>query len=122
MLTPTQGEVIAHILNGVINRPARDAMLLHHALMDLIEPALDGPRSSASRVSARDAATSKHERQQRFELLISRLVRMHWDRMHLSRVKAEYEEKYGRVVEEDIEEATKGDFREFCIAICQVGG
>jgi hypothetical protein len=41
--------------------------------------------------------------------------------MHLMRVKGEYEEKYGRVVEEDIEEATKGDFREFCIQLCQTG-
>jgi hypothetical protein len=105
-------------------------MLLHHALMDLIEP-----------VASRDSsAPSKHERQQRFELLISRLVRckqfwcniwmdshanhtlrhvVHWDRFHLVRVKSEYEEKYGRIVEEDVEEATKGDFREFCIALCQ---
>ncbi|KAF1947264.1 Annexin [Clathrospora elynae] len=115
------GEVIAHILNGVINRPARDAMLLHHALMDLIEPTLDGPRSSSGRISSREATSSKHERQQRFELLISRLVRLHWDRLHLLKVKTEYEEKYGRVVEEDVEEATKGDFREFCIALCQAG-
>jgi hypothetical protein len=96
-------------------------MLLHHALMDLIEPTLDGPRSSSGKVSSRDTSSSKHERQQRFELLISRLVRLHWDRLHLTRVKAEYEEKYGRVVEEDLEEATKGDFREFCIALCQTG-
>jgi hypothetical protein len=41
--------------------------------------------------------------------------------MHLSRVKIEYEEKYGKVVEEDVEEATTGDFREFCIALCQTG-
>lgn len=112
------GEVIAHILNGVINRPARDAMLLHHALMDLMEPVNDS-RSSNSRLSSRDATSSKHERQQRVELLISRLVRLHWDRQHLFRVKAEYEEKYGRVVEEDIEEATRGDLRAFSIAICQ---
>jgi hypothetical protein len=46
---------------------------------------------------------------------------VHWDRLHLVRVKSEYEEKYGRVVEEDVEEATKGDFREFCIALCQTG-
>jgi hypothetical protein len=96
-------------------------MLLHHALMDLIDPGnSDGPRSSSNRVSSKDTS-SKHERQQRYELLISRLVRLHWDRLHLMRVKAEYEEKYGRVVEEDIEEATKGDFREFCIALCQTG-
>jgi hypothetical protein len=91
-------------------------MLLHHALMDLIEsPHPDGPRGSSSKVPA----TSKHDKQQRYELLISRLVRLHWDRMHLQRVKMEYDEKYGRVVEEDIEEATKGDFREFCIQLCQ---
>jgi hypothetical protein len=83
--------------------------------MDLIEP----PAPNGPRTSARDTSSSKHERQQRFELLISRLVRLHWDRLHLARVKAEYEEKYGRVVEEDVEEATKGDFREFCIALCQ---
>ncbi|KAF2856540.1 Annexin [Plenodomus tracheiphilus IPT5] len=116
------GEVIAHILNGVINRPARDAMLLHHALMDLIEPT-SSPRSSSTKQSTASTAstTSKHERQQRFELLISRLVRLHWDRLHLMRVKAEYEDKYGRVIEEDLEEATKGDFREFCIQLCQTG-
>ncbi|KAL5114221.1 hypothetical protein ACEQ8H_007873 [Pleosporales sp. CAS-2024a] len=105
-----QGEVIAHILNGVINRPARDAMLLHHALMDLMEPATNS-----------QSASSKHERQQRFELLISRLVRLHWDRMHMMHVKSEYEEKYGNVVEENIGDATKGDFREFCIQLCQTG-
>lgn len=116
-----QGEVIAHILNGVINRPARDAMLLHHALIDLIDPASsDGPRSSSSKLSKDKEKDSKHERQQRYELLISRLVRLHWDRLHLMRVKAEYEDKYGRMVEEDIEEATRGDFREFCLAVCQV--
>ena len=27
-----QGELLAHILNGVINRPVRDALLLNHAL------------------------------------------------------------------------------------------
>jgi hypothetical protein len=121
MLMCAQGEVIAHILNGVINRPARDAMLLHHALIDLIEPdsTAGGPRSSSNKLG--NTTASKHERQQRTELLISRLVRLHWDRMHLVRVKQEYEEKYGRVVEEDVEEATKGDFREFCIALCQTG-
>ncbi|KAF3045666.1 hypothetical protein E8E12_011092 [Didymella heteroderae] len=113
------GEVIAHILNGVINRPARDAMLLHHALMDLIEPApSSNGRSSRENTSSKH---DKHERQQRYELLISRLVRLHWDRMHMARVKAEYEDKYGRMVEEDIEEATKSDFREFCLALCQTG-
>jgi hypothetical protein len=103
-----------------MNRPARDAMLMHHALMDLIDPltppsSSSNPHSSSSNVSS----SSKHERQMRFELLISRLVRLHWDRLHMERVKGEYEEKYGRLLEEDIEEATKGDFREFCLMLCQ---
>ncbi|KAJ4985268.1 annexin anxc4 [Stagonosporopsis vannaccii] len=120
------GEVIAHILNGVINRPARDAMLLHHALMDLIEPSSSNSNSNSSSNPTRSSrentsSTSKHDRQQRYELLISRLVRLHWERMHLARVKAEYEEKYGRVLEEDVVDATKGDFREFCIHLCQTG-
>ena len=89
-------------------------MLLHHALMDLIEP-------SSSGRSSKENTSSKHERQQRYELLISRLVRLHWDRMHLARVKMEYEEKYGRMVEEEVEEATSKDFREFCLALCQTG-
>ena len=105
----TQGEVIAHILNGVINRPARDAMLINHALEDL----LDAPPSSGTRAE-------RHERQDRYELLISRLVRLHWDQFQLARVKTEYRAKYKRTLEEDIEDATKGDFREFCFALCEV--
>ncbi|RAR05541.1 annexin anxc4 [Stemphylium lycopersici] len=110
------GEVIAHILNGVINRPARDAMLLHHALTDLMEPVME---ARSGRLSAREAASNKHDRQQRVELLISRLVRLHWDRLHFARVLREYGEKYRREVEEDIEEATRSDFRMFCLALCQ---
>jgi hypothetical protein len=43
------------------------------------------------------------------------------DRMHLMRVKSEYEEKYGQMVEEDLAEATNGTFRDFCIELCQTG-
>ncbi|KAK4994025.1 hypothetical protein LTR28_001034, partial [Elasticomyces elasticus] len=59
------GEVIAHILNGVINRPARDALLLRHAIDDIVSHNKDD--------------------ELRYELLISRLVRLHWDRAHLLR-------------------------------------
>lgn len=96
---PTQGEVIAHILNGVINKPARDALLLNHAIEDI-------------------AARNKSD-ELRYELLISRLVRLHWDRLHLAKVKREYAEKYRRGLEEDIEQATSGDFREFMCELCR---
>ncbi|KAL8742691.1 MAG: hypothetical protein Q9184_008212, partial [Pyrenodesmia sp. 2 TL-2023] len=58
------GETLAHILNGVLNRPVRDALLLHQAITE----------------------TSKD----RTELLVSRLVRFHWEPKHLEKVKAEY--------------------------------
>ncbi|KAK8231143.1 hypothetical protein BKA81DRAFT_383658 [Phyllosticta paracitricarpa] len=117
------GEICAHILNGVINRPARDAMLLRHALLDLIDtdPNLITNQHQQPSSDKKDNLLAKQQRQHRYELLISRLVRLHWDRRHLQRVKLEYVEKYGVLLEEDVEEATKGDFREFCLALCEVG-
>lgn len=102
--------MIAHILNGVINKPQRDALLLHHALEDIQDD-----------THSESAVSSKHERQQRYELLTSRLVRLHWDRMHLTRVKIEYAEKHGMELEDMIEDSTKGDYRDFCIALCDTG-
>ena len=93
-----KGEVLAHILNGVINRPARDALLLRHAV--------------------RDIAKHNHDEEFRYELLISRLVRLHWDRAHLEKVKKEYASKQGRSIEVDIAEATRGDFKAFLIGLC----
>lgn len=90
----SQGETLAHILNGVLNRPVRDALLLHQAL----------------------AETSKD----RTELLVSRLVRFHWEPKHLERVKAAYRQKYANRLEEDIADGTKGDFREFVKQLCRV--
>src|SRR6202012_3376816 len=126
---------MAHILNGVINRPARDAILLHHALEDLKslrdrresgsgsggELKDTSPRASASRLNPfssdaraereekreregeekREKARLREDRKDRYELLISRLVRLHWDQSHLRKVKEEYREKYGSRVEHD---------------------
>ncbi|RMD44778.1 hypothetical protein DV735_g346, partial [Chaetothyriales sp. CBS 134920] len=72
------GETLAHILNGALNRPMRDAMLLHQAIAET------GPG------------------RERAELLISRLVRLHWEPKHMEKVKAQYKARYGRSVEADI--------------------
>jgi hypothetical protein len=71
--------------------------------------------------AVRDIGSKNKDDELRYELLISRLVRLHWDRMHLARVKREYKEKYGKYLEEEIEDATKGDFREFVIELCGTG-
>lgn len=77
----------------------RDALLLHHAIAEC--------------GTGRDRA----------ELLISRLVRMHWDPYHLERVKGEYKRRYGKFVEDHITEEVikngngKTEWAEFCIEL-----
>ncbi|TDZ60634.1 Annexin A7 [Colletotrichum trifolii] len=88
------GELLAHILNGVINKPVRDALLIHHAL------------------------TASRKDELRRELLISRLVRFHWDRTHLEAIKRAYRERYGRDMQESIKDATSGEWGEFCRHLC----
>ncbi|KAJ5220103.1 Annexin [Penicillium chermesinum] len=92
------GETLAHILNGAINRPMRDALLLHQALRE-----------------------SKSGRE-RSELLISRLVRLHWEPRHLEQVKSDYRRRYGERIEEAIAEEIMtssggSDWGEFCIEL-----
>lgn len=89
----SQGETLAHILNGVLNKPVRDAQLLHQAL----------------------AETSKD----RTDLLCSRLVRYHWEPKHLEKIKLAYKQKYGTKLERDIADGTKGEFGDFCLALTQ---
>ncbi|KAJ5885049.1 hypothetical protein N7495_009559 [Penicillium taxi] len=92
------GETLAHILNGAINRPMRDALLLHQAL--------------------RESRSGR----ERSELLISRLVRLHWEPRHMELVKSEYRRRYGDLIEEAIAEevlTTSGgsEWGEFCIEL-----
>ncbi|KAL4805551.1 hypothetical protein BDV18DRAFT_141255 [Aspergillus unguis] len=94
------GETLAHILNGAINRPMRDALLLNQAL--------------------RDSRSGR----ERSELLISRLVRLHWEPRHLENVKSEFRRRYGERLEEAIAEEilpTSGgsEWGEFCIQLAQ---
>ncbi|KAK3299685.1 uncharacterized protein B0H64DRAFT_389280 [Chaetomium fimeti] len=88
------GAVLAHILDGVINKPLRDAMLLNHALI--------APR--------RDTL--------RRVLLISRLVRYHWDSAYMTAVKEAYCKRYEKDLQEEVRDATTGSFGAFCEALC----
>lgn len=86
--------MLAHILNGIINRPVRDVLLLHHAL------------------------TLTKSESLRVDLLISRLVRYHWDRSHMEAIKREYRNRYGKELRDAVREGTKGDWGEFCEELC----
>lgn len=95
-----QGETLAHILNGAINRPMRDALLLHQAVRE------------------------SRPGRERSELLISRLVRLHWEPRHLALVKAEYRRRYNERVEEAIAEEVmsstgSSEWGEFCIELAR---
>ncbi|KAK2608450.1 hypothetical protein QQS21_003019 [Conoideocrella luteorostrata] len=88
------GELLAHILNGVINRPVRDALLLNHAL------------------------TASRKDGLRRELLISRLVRFHWDPAHMQAVKKAYTERYVVDLSEAVRDGTSGQWGQFCRELC----
>ncbi|KAM5442540.1 hypothetical protein MferCBS31731_002418 [Microsporum ferrugineum] len=98
------GETLGHVLNGVRNRPMRDALLIHQAI------------------------TESGTGRDRAELLISRLVRLHWEPRHLERVNSEYRRKYGRFIEDHIEEEIieaggagahekKTEWADFCVEL-----
>lgn len=83
------GETLAHILNGALNRPMRDALLLRQAIAETA-PGKD-----------------------RVELLISRVVRIHWEPKHMERVKMEYFKRYKSDVRSDLEREVKGEVAGF---------
>jgi len=60
---------LLHIINGAVDKPLRDAKLLEQAITALVE-------------------------QGREDLLISRMVRVHWDPYHMDRVKKIYKKKF----------------------------
>lgn len=85
---------MAHILNGVINEPYRDALLLHHALT---LPRVDNTWC---------------------DLLISRLVRYHWDRPHFERIRSEFRHLYNVELQTAVSEGVSGDLGHFLEALC----
>ncbi|TVY26904.1 Annexin [Lachnellula hyalina] len=88
------GGVLAHILNGVINKPVRDAILIHNALSFSTSNSL------------------------RTDLLISRLVRCHWDRPYIEAVKREYRKRYEVDMQKAVVEGTRGEWGQFCEILC----
>ena len=89
---------MAHILNGALNKPMRDAILLHQAIEEFSTP--------DHRVQKETKPTAG-----RAELLISRIVRLHWDPKHMERVKREYRERYRESVVKALTRDVLGGFK-----------
>lgn len=68
----------------------RDALLLHQAIDEFSTKQPTTPGAGAA--SNKAASTG------RAELLISRVIRLHWDAKHQEKVKREYERRYGESV------------------------
>jgi hypothetical protein len=109
-------------------------MLLHHALIDLQQARRGSGSSTGSKDPSPRASLNKLnpwagmddkrkevlDRKNRYELLTSRLVRLHWDPSHMARVKAEYKDKYQVPPEHDVEDFLKeGPFQEFCLRLLE---
>ncbi|KAF3921694.1 Annexin-B12 [Orbilia brochopaga] len=92
-ITGLIGEALLHVLNGVLNKPARDARLLEESMKG---------------VGTRD------------DLLVARLVRIHWDPDHMAAVKEAYKAKYNMSLKERIQSECSGSYQEFLINLIQV--
>ncbi|RPB07838.1 Annexin [Morchella conica CCBAS932] len=84
-------DALVYIVEGALNRPTRDAILLE---------------ASMKGIGTRD------------ELLISRLVRMHWNKHHFELVKREFKRLYGRDLQQRVKGETSGDYGKLMVALC----
>jgi annexin A7/11 len=52
------------------------------------------------------------------ELLINRLVKVHWDREHLRQVNGAYQHFYGKKLADRVKSETSGDYGKLMVALC----
>lgn len=85
-------DILLYILDGAVDKVERDARLLEDAMVG--------------------AGTRNH-------LLISRLIRIHWDKHHLAEVK----QRYGRIYKQDLvnrlRKEVRGSYRDLMISIAE---
>ncbi|RPA75170.1 Annexin [Ascobolus immersus RN42] len=80
------GESLLHVLAGIIDKALRDAKLIQNALESFVA---------------------------KEDLLISRLVRVHWDREHMVQVREAYKRKYRKELRDVLMGALSGGLGEF---------
>ncbi|KAK6524299.1 hypothetical protein TWF694_005952 [Orbilia ellipsospora] len=85
-------DTLLYILDGAVDRVERDAKSL--------EDAMEG------------AGTRNH-------LLISRLIRIHWDKNHLAEVKYKYSQLYKQDLVSRIRKEVRGSYRDLMIAVVE---
>lgn len=78
----------------------RDALLLHQAIDEF-----------AAKATSPNPAAKAAGGTGRSELLISRVIRLHWDAKHQEKVKKEYEARYGESVVRALTADVQGGMR-----------
>lgn len=84
-------DALLYIMDGALNKPARDAKLLEESMKGL------GTKDN---------------------LLITRLVRVHWNRPHFEAVKHAYRQMYGKDLAARVRGETSGDYGRMMVALC----
>lgn len=84
-------DAFLYIMDGALNKPLRDAKLLEDSMKGL---------------GTKD------------DLLISRLVRARWNRVHFDQVKAAYRATYGKDLHTRVKGETSGDYGKLMVALC----
>ncbi|KAK6518855.1 hypothetical protein TWF281_003546 [Arthrobotrys megalospora] len=85
-------DALLYILDGAVDRVDRDAKLLEDAMVG--------------------AGTRNH-------LLISRLIRIHWNKQHLAEVKQRYRDLYKQSLVNRIQKEVKGSYRDLMVAVAE---
>ncbi|KAF3159497.1 hypothetical protein TWF225_010646 [Orbilia oligospora] len=85
-------DTLLYILDGVVDKVERDAKLLEDAMVG--------------------AGTRNH-------LLISRLIRIHWNKPHLAEVKQRYSRMYKQDLVSRLRKEVKGSYRDLMISIAE---
>jgi annexin A7/11 len=90
---------------------ARFSGHMEDALLLLLARANNRPASDAEQLEAAMAGMGTKD-----ELLVQRVVRVHWDRNYVAQVRTEYQKKYRRDLVSKIKSETSGDYERLLVA------
>ena len=85
---------------------------MREALLYIVEGAIDKARRDATLLEAAMAGFGTKD-----ELLVMRVVRIHWDRQHLENVKAAYRAIYNKELAKRIKGETSGSYRDMLLEL-----
>lgn len=90
---------------------------MQKALVQMVRAALD--RAMCDAVALEDSMEGLGTKD---ELLVTRVVRAHWDREHMKQVRKAYQARYGKSLVERIKGETKGSYKKCLVAMVELGG